>query len=289
LHKVLSNLTGVTGMNIIRAILAGERDGRKLALMRERGVKNSPEVIAKALEGDYRQEHLFALKQAVELYDFYHRQIEACDREIERYLHTFETKGDVVENPLPKQKRPKQMRYQSFVDLRTELYRVSGVDFTQMPGLDVISVQTILSEIGLDPGRFPTEKRFVSWLGLCPNNRITGGKVKSTKTRKTMNRAANAFRMAAQALANSNTGLAGDSTGVSALALGLPRRLPPLPINLPGYSIACGQPGSPIPMRGVTIMRIATRNGCSATLPKGLGNWAIMQYYNRSNNGLLRR
>jgi transposase len=180
LHKVLSNLTGVTGMNIIRAILAGERDCKKLALMRERGVKNSPEVIAKALEGDYRQEHLFALKQAVELYDFYHRQIGACDREIERYLQTFETKGDVVQNPLPKQKRPKQMRYHSFVDLRTELYRVSGVDFTQIPGLDVVSVQTILSEIGLDPGKFPTEKRFVSWLGLCPNNRITGGKVKTT-------------------------------------------------------------------------------------------------------------
>jgi len=209
LHKVLSNVTGVTGMNIIRAIISGERDPEKLALMRERGVKNTPEAIAKALEGDYRQEHLFALKQAVELYDFYHRQIEACDREIERYLHTFEAKVDPVQNPLPKQKRKKEMRYQSFVDLRTELYRVSGIDFTQIPGLDVVTVQTILSEIGLDPGKFPTEKRFVSWLGLCPNNRITGGQVKSTKTRKTANRAANAFRMAAQSLANSNTGLGG--------------------------------------------------------------------------------
>jgi P2-related tail formation protein len=83
--------------------------------------------IIKALEGDYRQEHLFALKQAVELYGFYHHQIEACDREIERYLHTFEAKVDVVQNPLPKQKRKKQMRYQSFVDLRTEFYRVSGI------------------------------------------------------------------------------------------------------------------------------------------------------------------
>jgi transposase len=209
LQKVLSNVTGVTGMNIIRAIISGERDPEKLALMRERGVKNTPEAIAKALEGDYRQEHLFALKQAVELYDFYHRQIEACDREIERYLHTFEAKVDPVQNPLPKQKRKKEMRYQSFVDLRTELYRVSGIDFTQIPGLDVVTVQTILSEIGLDPGKFPAEKRFVSWLGLCPNNRITGGQLKSTKTRKTANRAANAFRMAAQSLANSNTGLGG--------------------------------------------------------------------------------
>jgi transposase len=224
LHKVLSEITGVTGMNIIRAILEGERDREKLALLRERGVKNTPDAIAKALEGDYRQEHLFALKQAVELYDFYHRQIEACDREIERYLHTFEAKVDPVQNPLPKQKRKKQMRYQSFVDLRTELYRVSGIDFTQMPGLDVLTVQTILSEIGLDPGKFPTEKRFVSWLGLCPNNRITGGQIKSTKTRKTANRAANAFRMAAQSLANSNTGLGGFYRRIRA-RLGAPKAI----------------------------------------------------------------
>ena len=224
LHKVLSNVTGVTGMNIIRAIISGERDPEKLALMRERGVKNTPEAIAKALEGDYRQEHLFALKQAVELYDFYHRQIEACDREIERYLHTFEAKVDPVQNPLPKQKRKKEMRYQSFVDLRTELYRVSGIDFTQIPGLDVVTVQTILSEIGLDPGKFPTEKRFASWLGLCPNNRITGGQVKSTKTRKTANRAANAFRMAAQSLANSNTGLGGFYRRIRA-RLGAPKAI----------------------------------------------------------------
>jgi transposase len=224
LHKVLSNITGVTGMNIIRAIISGERDPEKLALMRERGVKNTPEAIAKALEGDYRQEHLFALKQAVELYDFYHRQIEACDREIERYLHTFEAKVDPVQNPLPKQKRKKEMRYQSFVDLRTELYRVSGIDFTQIPGLDVVTVQTILSEIGLDPGKFPTEKRFASWLGLCPNNRITGGQVKSTKTRKTANRAANAFRMASQSLANSNTGLGGFYRRIRA-RLGAPKAI----------------------------------------------------------------
>jgi transposase len=224
LHKVLSNVTGVTGMNIIRAIISGERDPEKLALMRERGVKNTPEAIAKALEGDYRQEHLFALKQAVELYDFYHRQIEACDREIERYLHTFEAKVDPVQNPLPKQKRKKEMRYQSFIDLRTELYRVSGIDFTQIPGLDVVTVQTILSEIGLDPGKFPAEKRFVSWLGLCPNNRITGGQVKSTKTRKTANRAANAFRMAAQSLANSNTGLGGFYRRIRA-RLGAPKAI----------------------------------------------------------------
>jgi len=116
--------------------------------MREPGVKNTPEAIAKALEGDYRQEHLFALKQAVELYDFYHQQIEACDREIERYLQIFESKVDLLQNPLPRQKRKRYVRYESFTDLRTELYRMSGIDFTQIPGLDVLTVQTILSEIG---------------------------------------------------------------------------------------------------------------------------------------------
>jgi transposase len=210
LHKVLASVTSVTGMKIIRAIIAGERDPQKLARMREPGVKSTSEVIAKALEGDYRQEHVFALKQAVELYDFYHRQIEACDVEIERRLRTFEAKIDPVENPLPRQKRGKKpIGNQSFVDLRTELYRMSGIDFTQIPGLDALTVQTIISEVGLDPAKFPTEKRFVSWLGLCPNNRITGGEVKSTKTRKTVNRAANAFRMGAQTLANSNAALGG--------------------------------------------------------------------------------
>ena len=288
LHKVLSDVTGVTGMNIIRAIIAGERDPQKLALMREAGVKSTPEATAKALEGDYRQEHLFVLKQAVELYDFYHQQIEACDREIERYLRTFESKVDLVQNPLPKQKRRKEMRHQSFTDLRTELYRMSGIDFTQIPGLDVVSVQTILSEVGLDPGKFPPEKRFVSWLGLCPNNRITGGQVKSSKTRKTVNRAANAFRMAAQALASSNTG-PGDSTAVSALAWVLRRRSLLPPTSLPAYSTGCGPRGSPMLTWAATTIKAATRSGCSATLPRGRGSWAMTQSCNRSSSGLLRR
>ena len=136
--------------------------------MRAPGVKNTPEAIAKALEGDYRQEHLFALKQAVELYDFYHRQIEACDREIERLPPYVRSEGRPCTKPPSETEEEKGMRDQSFVDLRTELYRVSGIDFTQIPGLDVVTVQTILSEIGLDPGKFPTEKRFVSWLGTLP-------------------------------------------------------------------------------------------------------------------------
>ena len=132
LHKVLSSVTSVTDMNIIRVMIAGERDPQKLALMREPGVKNSSEVIVEALEGDYRQEHLFALKQAVELFDLYHRQIQACDGEIERPFRTFDAKVDLMQHPPPKQKKrgKKQIGNQSFVDLRTELYRMSGIDFT---------------------------------------------------------------------------------------------------------------------------------------------------------------
>jgi hypothetical protein len=113
-----------------------------VALRREPGVKNTPEAIAKALEGDYRQEHLFALKQAGKLSDFSHRQREACDRQIERHLRTFKVKVDPVLHPLPPAKRrgKKPIGNQSFVDLRTELYRVSGIDFTQIPGLEALTV-----------------------------------------------------------------------------------------------------------------------------------------------------
>ncbi len=226
LHKVLSDITGVTGMNIIRAIVRGEKDPRKLALMREPGVKNSPEVIAKALEGDYREEHLFALKQSVELYDFYQRQIEACDQQIASCLDGFDSKADLASHPLPPSKRGgrKRTRNEPYIDLRSELYRISGVDFTQIPGLDALTVQSILSEIGLDPGRFPTEKHFVSWLGLCPNNRITGGEVKSSRTRKTNNRAANAFRMAGQSAGNSNGAFGGFYRRIKA-RLGAPKAI----------------------------------------------------------------
>jgi len=113
LHKVLSNVTGV---NIIRAIIAGERNPEKLALMRERGVRNTPEAIAKALEGDYRQEHIFALKQAVELYDFYHRQIETCDREVKHHLRTFEVKVDPCPLSSPSSKAEgKEANWQSIL------------------------------------------------------------------------------------------------------------------------------------------------------------------------------
>jgi transposase len=209
LHKVISDITGTTGMRIIRAILDGERDPVKLAQMRDPRIKSSVETIAKALQGDYRQEHLFALRQSLELYECYQHQIQSCDREIEAYLEQMDSKVDPDSTPPPASKRgnKKPRGNEPDFDLRTHLYRISGVDFTQIDGLHVLTVQTILSEVGLDPDKFPSAKNFASWLGLCPNNRITGGQVKSSKTRKVVNRAAEAFRLGAQAVANSTTAL----------------------------------------------------------------------------------
>jgi len=205
LHKVLSDLTGVTGMRILQAILDGERDRQKLAVLKDYRIQSSADRIAKALEGDYREEHLFALRQAMETYRFYQQQIAQCDQQIEAYMGHLETRVDPTLKPLPPppSRRKKPKGNQPDFDLRTHLYRISGVDFTQVEGLQVLTVQTILSEVGLDASKFPTVKHFTSWMGICPDNRITGGKIKSTKTRKVKNRAADAFRIAAQGVANS--------------------------------------------------------------------------------------
>lgn len=206
LHKVISNLTGVTGMRIIRAILAGERNPLKLAQMRDPRIKNSAETISKSLEGDYRQEHLFALKQAFELYCTYHQQIKACDQEIEAYLTQLDSKCDPNRK---KHRKTSRSKNDPSFDLGTHLYRITGVDFTKIDGLNVLTVQSILTEVGLNPEAFGTEKRFASWLGLCPENRITGGRIIGNKTRKVVNRASKAFRMAANSLKNSPSALGG--------------------------------------------------------------------------------
>ena len=138
----------------------------------------SSEEIAASLTGDYRPELVFILQQELQLYEFYQTQIAAIDIQIEQCLASFLDKVDVLSNPLPKPKRrgKKQPGNAPQFDLRTHLYRISGVDFTQIDGLGVLTVLTLLSELGLDPSRFPTVKHFTSWLGLCPGSRITGGK-----------------------------------------------------------------------------------------------------------------
>lgn len=209
LHRVISDISGTTGLAIIRAIIAGERDLHKLAALRDFRIQASPDAIAAALQGDYRAELIFILQQELQLYEVCQQQITACDVEIEQCLNQFQDQVDLSSAPLPPAKRrgKKQPGNAPQFDLRTHLYRITGVDFTQVNGFGALTVLTILSEVGLDPSRFPSAKHFASWLGLCPGSRITGGKSKSAKTRTVKNRVATALRMAAQTLVRSQSAL----------------------------------------------------------------------------------
>lgn len=205
LTNVLSDITGMTGMKIIRDIVAGKRDPEVLARHRDRRCKKSRSEIVKSLEGNYKREHVFALKQALELYDFYDRQLRACDVELEALYDKFDPPdGSGTEPPARTTKRRKN---QPYFDLARSLYRLTGVDLTKVDGLDAMTAQTILSEIGIDMSPWPTVKHFTSWLRLAPNNKVTGGRVRSRRTQPTQNRASTAFRIAAQSLARSDSAL----------------------------------------------------------------------------------
>jgi len=206
LTNVLSDITGVTGLMIIRAILAGEHNPKQLAQLRDGRCKRSEAEIAKSLEGHYKREHLFALKQALELYDFYDLQLKACDAELEAMYQEF----DPPENPgtpPPASRTQKRRKNQAHFDLAPALYRLTGVDLTQIDGVDELTVQNVLSEIGTDMSKWPTVKHFTSWLHLCPNNKITGGKVIQTGVQPTKNRASAALRVAAASLKSSDSAL----------------------------------------------------------------------------------
>lgn len=222
LHKVISDITGVTGLNIIRGIISGERNPQVLAKLAHRRIKSSAQQIEAALTGNYREEMVFILHQELSLYEFYQQQIAAVDSEIEKCLSKFPSATDT---PVPSSKKKYRRRstHPPF-DLRSHLYRITGVDFTQIDGLDVLTVQTIISEVGLDPTKFKTDKHFISWLGLCPGCRITGGRVKSSQTRKVVNRAATSFRLAAQAVSRSNSALGAFYRRISARA-GAPKAI----------------------------------------------------------------
>ena len=208
-HQVLSDLSGQSGMRIVRAILQGERDRMKLAGLADRRVKSSLETIAKSLEGDYRAEHLFALRQAVELYDYHQQKIAECDQEILKEMQSLETRAEPGSAPPAPRKGKTRSRHNLIpYDSRAELYRIMGVDLTRIDGLNESTVQLILSELGLDLCRkWPTEAQFASWLGLAPNNEISGGKVLRRGTRKVVNRVANALRMCAESLLRSKSAL----------------------------------------------------------------------------------
>ena len=206
LHNVVSDITGVTGMKIIKAILDGERDPKVLARNRHELCKNSSSTIAKSLVGNYREEHLFALRQAVELYETYQKKIADCDEAIIKQLEKQPNVSD--DEPPPGDKGIQACsRIRGGVDVRDLLYQKSGLDLFAIPGLAADTLLTLASEVGFDLSPWKTEKHFASWLGLCPGTKRSGGKVLDAKAKRNRNRAAQAFRLAANSLYRSQTAL----------------------------------------------------------------------------------
>ena len=212
LHHVIADITGETGMKIIRAIIAGERDPVKLASFRHNRCKSSPETIAKSLTGNYRDEHIFALTQALELYDTYKLKIMACDARIETQLSTFEAftlsrSQEEKQAAVTKHKSKSRAKNSLDFDAQSHLVRITGVDLTALPGIEATTALKIISEIGLDLSRWKGAKQFASWLGLCPGNKVSGGKRLGGKSKRTANNAASALRMAASTLHHSQSAL----------------------------------------------------------------------------------
>jgi transposase len=206
LHNVVSDITGATGMRIIKAILSGERNPQVLASYRDGRCHNSQQTIAKSLVGNYRDEHLFALRQAVELYEIYQTKIADCEAVIMAQLNHYPDISD--DEPPPATKSGNLRRsIRSGVDVRHVLFKKSGVDLFAIPGLGTDTLLTVSSEVGFDMSPWKTVKHFTSWLSLCPGTKISGGKVLTRKTRRNANRAAQAFRMAAASLGRSQTAL----------------------------------------------------------------------------------
>ncbi len=219
LNHVVSDITGATGMNIIRAIVSGERSPAVLAKYRDCRCKKDEKEIAKALDGNYRQEHLLAVKHALAAYDFFHRQALECEEAIEKMLAKWEKQAESApaqdSNP-PKglnkngrgiQKKTEYNLSPYHFEAESSLEKILHVNLTDIPGLDVNGIMKILAEIGLDMSKWPSAKHFASWLGLCPGNKISGGKILSSKTKPSANRAAQAFRLAANTLYCSKTAL----------------------------------------------------------------------------------
>ncbi len=208
-QHVISDLTGLTGLAVLDAIVAGERNPAVLAELRDPRIKASEDTIRKSLEGNWRAEHILALKQRLSLYRSHRDLIDECDQEIEKLVAAFAPRVDPDEKPMPddrKQKQRKRKKKSGSPDfnMRAEAYKLFGVDLTQIPGLMTL-VFMLFSEVGRDMSRWPTAGHFVSWLGLCPDNDISGGKVLWRGARQTKNRAGTLFRLAAHGLHRDQT------------------------------------------------------------------------------------
>lgn len=204
LQNVVSDISGDTGMKIIRAICGGERDPKKLAAYRDPRCKNSKETIEKSLKGHYKSEVLFCLQQSLDSFDHYQKQIDNCNREIEILMKDFDDQSDG--QSLSGRKREAKKNNIGF-DCQGALWKMLGINLMEIPGINTKTALTIVSEVGPCVDKWKTSKHFASWLGLCPNNRVSGGKRLSGKTRTTSNRIGYALRMAAMTLERSSTAL----------------------------------------------------------------------------------
>lgn len=206
LHNVISDITGDLGLKILTGIIDGNHDPKSLAQLKTGQYKSSRATIEKSLEGNYRQEHILCLKQALDLYAFFQKQLQECDAMAQKILDDI-TPFSKEEGPLSKSKpegKRKRRKNELYFDAKDYIVKLSGVDLTKVPGLDQHSALRLLSEIGTDMSKWNNEKQFASWLGLAPGTKISGGKTLSTRTKKCKNRAAHIFRMSAFTLARSD-------------------------------------------------------------------------------------
>jgi transposase len=204
IHHVLSDITGKSGLAIVDAIVSGKRDPEQLARLADGRIHAERKTVIKSLVGNYRSEHLFTLRQSLEAYRHYQKMLVDCDREIEQRMSQLPNQPNGGQ-PLQGNKRSKRRKNQFHFDMGKELYRVLGTDLTAVPGLSALTVHTLVTEIGTDLRRFPNVAAFTSWLTLCPGSKKSGGKVLSSKTRKSNSRLAAALRLAAQTLHKSQS------------------------------------------------------------------------------------
>ena len=205
LQHVIRDVTGKTGLAIIDDIVSGERDAHKLAQHRDPRIRADQETIARSLQGHWREEHVFELAQALELYRVYQGKIAECDGKIQAALEQFELVAEGA--PPTKAGRTQKQKNAPAFDVRAHLYRITGVDLTRIDGVDAYTALKVVSEIGTDMSKWPSAGHFASWLGLSPDNRITGGRILSSRTKRNANRAAAALRLAAGALHHSDSAL----------------------------------------------------------------------------------